>query len=150
MLTKICKWCHETKSLDEFPKHKQMSDGHLNKCGECCRKYRNAHRKTPAGIAVRKKEKQYPESKKRYKQTEKGKLAAKRYKRDPTRESAKNAVSHALRKGRLFREPCFVCGEKGLAHHSSYANDMKLVVTWLCVHHHNQLHIEHKGYNSWT
>jgi len=149
MLTKTCKWCHEAKLLDEFPTHKLMADGHLNRCRSCCRDYANSYRKTPAGIAVRQKEKQYPENKKRYKQTEKGKLSTKKYKRDPTRESAKNAVSYALKKNWLFREPCFVCGEKGLAHHSSYANDMKLVVTWLCVHHHNQLHIEHKGYNSW-
>jgi hypothetical protein len=26
---------------------------------------------------------------------------------------------------------------------------MRLVVTWLCQKHHNQLHIEHSGYKSW-
>ena len=149
MLTKTCKWCHQTQSLDKFPKHKAMADGHLNKCASCCREYVNAHRKTPAGKASRQKEKQYPDNKKRYKQTEKGKQAAKRYKRDPVRESAKGAVAYALRRGKLTKEPCFVCGEKALSHHSSYASDMKLAVTWLCLHHHNQLHNEHKGYKTW-
>jgi hypothetical protein len=146
---KTCKWCHKEKPLNDFPKHKQMSDGHLNKCRICCNIALNLRRNTLDGKEKRKLEKQYPENKKRYKQSEKGKEATKRYKRDPVRESAKNAVKHAVKRGWLKKEPCFVCGEKGLAHHSSYANDMKLLVTWLCIHHHNQLHNEHKGYKSW-
>jgi hypothetical protein len=149
MLTKNCRWCHETKPLELFDKHKQMSDGHLNRCKTCRQKWQSEYRKTPSGIEKRKKEKQYPENKKRYKQSEKGKEAAKKYKPDPVRQSAKNAVKYSLKKGHLLRQPCFVCGEKGLAHHSSYAKDMQLLVTWLCVHHHNQLHNEHKGYKSW-
>jgi hypothetical protein len=150
MLTKTCRWCHETKPLELFDKHKKMADGHLNKCRSCRNEYTNMYRKTPSGIAVRKKEKQYPENKKRYKQSEKGKEAAKRYRRDPVRESAKNAVKYAVKQGHLKKQPCFVCGEKALAHHASYAKEMRLAVTWLCVHHHNQLHNEHKGYKSWV
>lgn len=150
MSTKTCKWCHETKSINDFPKHSRMKDGHLNQCWSCRCAYLSQYRKTPSGKASRQKEKQYPDAKKRYKQSEKGKLTSKRYKRDPVKESAKNAVAYALRMGKLTKQPCFVCGEKGLAHHSSYADDMKLIVTWLCVHHHNQLHNEHKGYKSWS
>jgi hypothetical protein len=146
---KTCKWCEKTKPLSEFHAHIDMKDGYLNKCKSCCYEWTKNYRKTENGKASRKKEKQYPELKKRYKQSEKGKLAAKRYKRDSTRESAKNAVRYAIRTGKMQKEPCFVCGEVGQAHHSSYAQDMKLVVTWLCQHHHNQLHIEHLGYKSW-
>lgn len=39
MTTKVCKVCHEEKELDEFPKHKQMKDGHLNQCRVCKNNY---------------------------------------------------------------------------------------------------------------
>lgn len=35
MLSKVCFKCGELKPLDQFHKHKMMSDGHLNKCGVC-------------------------------------------------------------------------------------------------------------------
>jgi hypothetical protein len=146
---KTCNCCQQTKPLIEFFRNRGMPDGLLKQCKICKQKKNQEYRNTKAGKEARKREKQYPEVKKRYKQTEKGKQAAKRYKRDPVRESAKGAVAYALRRGKLTKEPCFVCGEKALAHHSSYASDMKLTVTWLCLHHHNQLHNEHKGYKTW-
>lgn len=149
-MEKECRWCHEIKPLSEFSPHKQMADGHLNKCKKCRASYINEYRTTPSGIASRAKEKQYPENKKRYKQSEKGKLAEKRYKRNKEKESSKSALRYAVRTGKITPLPCFVCGEKAQAHHPSYAPDMKLVVTWLCQYHHNQLHIEHLGYRSWS
>jgi hypothetical protein len=39
MTTKVCRNCHEQKEIIEFPKHRQMKDGHLNQCIVCKKDY---------------------------------------------------------------------------------------------------------------
>lgn len=57
----------------------------------------------------------------------------------PARRKASHIVNNALRDGKLQKLPCFICGNSEVeAHHASY--DLPLVVTWLCVEHHKEIH----------
>lgn len=54
---------------------------------------------------------------------------------------AYDAVTRAIRSGKLIRQPCIRCGnEKSLAHHEDY--DFPLDVMWLCQPCHKQRHKE--------
>lgn len=44
----------------------------------------------------------------------------------------------ALRRGRLTRQPCEVCGERAEMHHPDYSQP--LLVRWLCPVHHRDVH----------
>lgn len=70
---------------------------------------------------------------------EKHRARADRYRHaNPERIKARNAVSNALRDGRLERQPCEVCGSRAEAHHLDYAR--LLDVKWLCKRHHERKH----------
>lgn len=145
---KNCSVCKVFKNLTEYYK------GYA-KCKSCCYEVRKAYRKTEAGKAARKKEAinarisgKKQERQNRYELTDKGKEVSKRYEskrystsKGKARLAAKNAVRYAVKVGKLFKLPCFICGDiVSEAHHSSYDKDMKLVVTWLCSTHHNEIH----------
>ena len=44
MKEKVCFKCNTLKPLSDFYKHKQMGDGHLNKCKSCTKKDVHRHR----------------------------------------------------------------------------------------------------------
>lgn len=54
--------------------------------------------------------------------------------------AAHNAVSRALKNGKIERMPCCMCGttEKIHAHHDDYSQPLN--VMWLCVVHHKSRH----------
>jgi hypothetical protein len=56
----------------------------------------------------------------------------------PNRRRAQGMVQHALRAGKLKKQPCWVCGSNAVAHHPDY--DRPLDVVWLCQPHHKQAH----------
>lgn len=128
--SKSCIRCGMVKPITEYYKHPQMGDGHLNKCKACCRSDATKHR----GENL---EKVRAYDRNRAKDPERAKAAAAVAKRwrneDRRRAAAHNAVARALRAGAIKALPCERCAdEKVVAHHESYNEDQRLVVTWLC------------------
>ncbi len=57
---------------------------------------------------------------------------------------AHGAVTYAIKRGKLIREPCEVCGTTAhvVAHHDDYSKPLS--VRWLCRGHHAQHHREER------
>ena len=128
---KTCFKCNKTIPLSAFYKHKQMGDGHLNKCKECTKKDVYAHRqKNIERIRM------YDRSRGNRQDSS----YVKEYRAaNDDKYKAHSAVGVAVKTGRIKKLPCFVCGcEKTEAHHPDYSSPIDVV--WLCPAHHKQAH----------
>ncbi len=136
MLSKTCFKCKQLLSQTAFYKHSATCDGRLGKCKECTK------RDVRECYAAHREERAEYERMRSGRQSRKSQRA--RYQRNrrrihPTKYRASNAVSNAVRDGRLVRRPCELCGDvKAQAHHDNY--DKALEVRWLCFKHHRELH----------
>lgn len=131
---KKCFKCGEAKKLAEFYRHKAMADGHLNKCKACAKIDAGAHR-------LENLEKIRAYDRRRGNRQSKEYLDKYRIK-FPMKYKAKTMVNNSVRDGKLFSEPCEICGtEKTVAHHDNYAKPLN--VRWLCQAHHKQWHAKH-------
>lgn len=134
MGTKQCFKCGEVKDLSEFYKHKQMKDGHLNKCKTCNKKDSIANRNDNI--------EHYREyDRARGNRQDKGYMKEYRAKY-PNKYKAHCMVGNAVRDGKLFPEPCEICFTTHdiHAHHDDYLKPLN--VRWLCAAHHSQWHRE--------
>lgn len=129
---KTCFKCERTLPLEEFHRHPKMADGHLGKCKACaCQDVReNRQRRIKHYMTYDKKRMMLPHRVQR----------RRKYDREnPKGRKARIAVSNAVRRGKLIRQPCEVCGNlKSLGHHPDYAK--RLEVRWLCHQHHAAVH----------
>ncbi len=153
---KKCFKCHEVKPLSCFYKHRIMKDGHLGKC-KCCTKqdvarhrcdniskikaYDKARANNPNRVAGRK---SYAE---KLQSTTEGRKKLLGYKakyreRNPIKRKAMGVVNNAVKRGKLDKNPCEICGsEKRIhGHHDDYSKPLE--VRWLCPAHHWQWHKE--------
>ena len=139
-MSKVCFKCGEVKHLSEFYKHKQMRDGHLNKCKSCSKSDSTSNR-----LDNIEKVRKYDRDRGNRQDIEylKGWRVS-----NPKKYKAHNMVNNQIRAGNLHRKPCEICNEgKTVAHHDNY--DQPLNVRWLCQAHHKQWHAEHgEGENS--
>jgi hypothetical protein len=81
------------------------------------------------------------DARREYIRTDEGKashLRANNAYRQRNKQAAHNAVSKAIKRGKLFPMPCVVCGADAEAHHPDY--NQPLYVIWLCDKHHKEVH----------
>lgn len=146
---KRCFKCLCVKAIDLFYKHAAMRDGRLNKCIDCTKADAIKHRlenleRVRAYDRSRGNDSHRVAARRAYSSTAAG---AKRHaeasqrwsERNPERKRASTAVNAALRRGKLKRLPCLVCGdEKSEGHHPDYSAPLSVV--WLCDEHHKAAH----------
>ncbi len=148
---KTCFKCLKPKPLDEFYRHAQMGDGHLNKCKECTRgevranrlakleQYRAYDRRRasePHRVAARKEYAVTPEGRAAH-----ARALKKQRELNPIKYKARMMLGNAVKSGKIARLPCFVCGEpETQGHHPDYTSPLDVV--WLCEPHHNEIHFE--------
>ena len=144
---KTCFKCGSVKPLTDFYPHKQMSDGHLNKCIQCARKdvADRAAKKSATDLEWVESERVRHRAKQAKYRTE-GRAqpttdeARKRWiMKNPNKISAHKAMSGALKSGQLVRaSSCEKCGRSGRieGHHRDYSKPLD--VQWLCTKCHGE------------
>lgn len=140
VVKKVCFKCKEEKRLSEFYRHKQMGDGHLNKCKECTKRDVTEHR-----VENIEKIRAYDRARGKLPHRIQGNTErTKQYRKMfPDKYRAHSLLARARKTGRVIIEPCVVCGttERLEAHHEDYSKPLDVV--WLCSVHHHAVH--HKG-----
>ena len=135
---RLCKFCGETKPLDQFDRHTMMRDGYLNQCKPCRAAWqRSWYAKNRQYVSEYRQSRVLSDEEKaaRSKNTME-------YRSRPEQQpkyKARKAVYYAIAKGKIVRQGCEVCGVyPAEAHHEDYSK--QLDVTWLCHKHHAERH----------
>jgi len=136
MDTKKCFKCDIEWPLHYFYKHKEMKDGHLNKCKKCTKQDVIKHRSANIDRVRQYDRDRFQNNSLRREYAMKS-MKEQRAKH-PERYKARTAVNNAVRDGRLIKLPCCVCGAKNsTAHHEDYNKPLEVI--WVCLLHHHEL-----------
>lgn len=149
-MEKNCFKCGELKPLTEYYKHKEMGDGHLNKCKQCTKSDVSKHRndnieKIREYDRNRLNKSERAKQSAEYQKTERGKEVKRRailkYRKDKLKYVAKNDLNNAIKYGRIQKprscSNCNVeCSPHG--HHDDYSKPLD--VRWLCAKCHTDFH----------
>ena len=136
MAGKVCFKCSKLLPLESFYPHKQMKDGHLNKCKECTKKDVAGHREKNLD-AIR----EYDKARYRTTLHRQQQLASLFKSRPKLHVKANDALSNAIRCRRVIRaEACWHCGstERIEGHHVDYSRPLDVI--WLCRSCHCKAH----------
>lgn len=139
---KKCFKCRKEKDLNLFYKHKEMKNGHLNKCIECVKEDSIIHRQKNLS-----KIREYDVLRSRLPHRIAGrkKYFKKYIKQHPDRRAANIILGNAIRSGRIKKQPCERCSSTVNihGHHEDYTKPLD--VNWLCPLCHSQLHKTKRG-----
>ena len=132
---KTCFKCKETKPLDEFYRHSQMSDGHLGKCKTCARSDAKSRRKNPRFRAM-----VLAYDRERGSRRTADDLRIYRAE-NPEAVTAHRVIAYALRTGKICRpSKCEACATDCIPHGHHHDYSKPLSVVWLCATCHQQHH----------
>lgn len=147
---KKCSICGEEKPFEDFHKSSYVKSGLLAKCKKCASKAYAKYREENRAKELERKRKYNREHKAeraQYKKehpsgiTQNTRLSLRRWKSE-NREKllAHKKVYNAIKRGKLVRMPCEICGKDSSvhAHHEDY--NFPLDVIWLCQKHHRWIH----------
>jgi hypothetical protein len=157
---KECFKCKIEKPLTEFYAHKEMSDGHLNKCKECTKKdnSKNRLKNIEYYLEYDKKRDNLPHrvmARASYRKTENYRIShnagTNKWDAFNTRKkAASTAIGNAVRDKKIEKPSnCSCCGKEANlhGHHDDYAKPLE--VRWLCSSCHRAWHKEHgEGLNA--
>jgi len=137
-MIKICRDCGRELPLGEFYKHKEMLDGHLNKCKQCVKTRVTRHRiENLDQIRAYDRERGKLEHRiiNNVKTTQRRRMEVEGY------NAAHMAVARAVGKGELIKPTrCQICTRESRveAHHADYSKPLD--VLWVCVVCHRNIH----------
>jgi len=135
---KKCSRCGIVKDESEFHIRKASKDGLTASCKVCLSEYDKLRANNPNRVAARL----------AYSKTEAGIASGNKAKKkwiasNPNKRKAQQMVNNAIRDGKLFKEPCCVCGAtKNIhAHHDDYLKPLN--IRWMCARCHHRWHSLH-------
>lgn len=135
----VCKDCNALRAKQKYHSDPEYRRKAIDKTKEHNAKHR--------GVALRRSREHYKNNRGRYlelfrKRIEDGRSVedvAKWREKHPLKASAHQKVRHAIKTGKLIKEPCKICGkEPAEAHHQDYTKPLE--VMWMCKAHHEAWH----------
>ena len=137
-MKKQCFKCGRILDIEEFYPHKQMRDGHLNKCKECTKKDASKRLRLHPDVV-----KEYESKRSKTEHRKKLRLfyTEKYRKEHPERISANSKVGRAIKSGKIIKPKCCsICGKecKTVAHHYDYSKPLDVI--FVCQSCHKRIH----------
>lgn len=135
-MKKQCTLCGKESPLENFYKAPGCRDGRAGQCIPCVKARARIRQvvKRDQIVAYERERSKLP-----HRRLQRAANLQRERRRHPMRAVARNAVSNAVRDGKLLKMDCAFCGSSNtVAHHHDYARPLD--VTWLCTPCHVRFH----------